>query len=157
LPHAFFADEGDDMASTLNGATTPDRLPGKGHGTGALGPSDTSDTGSDVTGGPGLIEGDALGLDQGTNEDPERSANATAGATIGDTDLDADTDSVGTGERKTVGREPSTRANSDRVPDRIERVPDVVPGGGESSGLASDRGGGSTGGGRTPSSGSGGL
>jgi hypothetical protein len=115
------------MASTLNGATTPDRVLGKGHGTGALGPSDTSDTGSDVTGGPGLIEGDAIGLDQGTSEDPERSASATAGATIGDTDLDARTDSTGTGERKTAGREPAVRANSDRLADRIERGPEVAP------------------------------
>jgi hypothetical protein len=112
------------MASTLDGATTRDRMLGKGHGAGALGPSDTSDTGSDVTGGPGLIEGDVIGLDQGTNEDPERSAGATAGSTIGDTDLDSDTDSVGTGERKTVGREPAGRANSDRLTDRIERVPE---------------------------------
>jgi hypothetical protein len=114
------------MASTLNGAPTPDRVLGKGHGTGALGPGDTSDTGADVTGGPGLIEGDMIGLDQGTNEDPERSKNANAGATLGDADLDADTDSVGTGERKTAGREPQTPANSDRSPDRIDRMPDGV-------------------------------
>jgi hypothetical protein len=138
------------MASTLEGAKTPDRALGKGHGTGALGPSDTSDTGSDVTGGPGLIEGDVIGLGQGTNEDPERSASATAGATIGDTDLDSDTDSSGTGERRAVGREPRSRANSDRSTDHIERAPDVVPSGGGSSGLAADRGGGTTGGGRTP-------
>jgi hypothetical protein len=108
------------MASTLNGAPAPDRVVGKGHGTGALGPSDTSDTGADVTGGPGLIEGDVIGLDQGTNEDPERSAIATAGATLGDSDLDSDTDCTGTGERKTAGREPGARVNSDRSPDRIE-------------------------------------
>lgn len=74
----------------------------------------------------------SISLDQGTNEDPQRSAAATAGSTIGDTDLDSDTDSVGTGERKTVGREPATRANSDRLTDRIERMPDAVPDGGES-------------------------
>jgi hypothetical protein len=114
------------MASTLNGAPEPDRVLGTGHGTGSLGPSDTSDSGSDVTGGPGLIEGDVIGLDQGTNEDPERSSRANAGATMGDVDLDSDTDSVGTGERKTVGREPQTHANSDRSPDRIDRTPEGV-------------------------------
>jgi hypothetical protein len=142
------------MASTLDGASAPDRVLDKGHGTGALGPSDTSDTGSDITGGPGLVEGDAIGLDQGTHEDPERGANATAGSTIGDTDLDSDSDSVGTGERKAVGREPRTRANSDRGPDHLEGMPTgTVPGGRNSSGLAADLGGGTTGGGRTPSGG----
>lgn len=145
------------MASTLNGSAPRDRVLNKGHGTAALGPSDTSDTGSDITGGPGLIEGDAIGLDQGTNEDPERGAIGTAGSTIGDTDLDSDSDSTGTGERKTVGREPRKPANSDRGTDHIERIPDGVASGGESSGLGTDRGGGSTGGGRTPSGGSGKL
>jgi hypothetical protein len=145
------------MASTLDGATTRDRVLGKGHGTGALGPSDTSDTGSDVTGGPGLIEGDAIGLNQGTNEDPERSTAATAGSTLGDADLDSDTDSVGTGERKTVGREPAARANADRLTDRIERMPEILPGGGEASGLETDRGAGTTGRGRPPGSGRGTL
>jgi hypothetical protein len=28
----------------------------KGHGTGALGPSDTSDSGSDIRGGPGVVD-----------------------------------------------------------------------------------------------------
>ena len=33
---------------------SPDRVVGRGHGTGALGPSDSSDSGSDIAGGPGL-------------------------------------------------------------------------------------------------------
>jgi hypothetical protein len=49
----------------------PDRILGKGHGTRALGPSDSSDSGSDVS---------------------------DAGAGIGDENLDSDTDRFGTGE-----------------------------------------------------------
>ncbi len=45
---------------------------GKGHGTGALGPGDTSDSGSDMQG-PGLSTDDtAVGLDTGTTDDPDR-------------------------------------------------------------------------------------
>jgi len=56
---------------------TPDRQLGKGHGTDALGPSDSSDTGSDVQGGPAAEE-DLL---------------------------DSDTDAAGTGERGPAGKE----------------------------------------------------
>ena len=55
------------MASTLLGGRAKDRVVDSGHGTGALGPSDTSDSGSDVTGAPGTVEGDVIGLDRGTN------------------------------------------------------------------------------------------
>jgi hypothetical protein len=127
------------MASTLEGGAPRDRVLGTGHTTGELGPSDTSDTGSDVTGGPGLIEGDVIGLDHGTNEDPERGSNATAGATLGDMDLDSDTDSTGTGERKTAGREPRTPANIDREPYHIERIPDEPLSGVDSSAPATER------------------
>src|SRR5439155_5860253 len=44
----------------------------KGHGTDALGPSDTSDSGSDLQGGHGLVMDEDLGLDTGTNEDATR-------------------------------------------------------------------------------------
>lgn len=43
------------VGSTLNPdnfPAVPDRVLGRGHGTGALGPSDTSDSGSDITGAP---------------------------------------------------------------------------------------------------------
>ena len=114
------------MASTLTDATSKDRIVTKGHGTSALGPSDTSDSGSDVVGGPGLIEGDAIGLDRGTNEDVEAGVAHTAGADIGDADLDSDSDSVGTGEHAAAGRELRTPLDSDRLPDRIERlIPDA--------------------------------
>jgi hypothetical protein len=113
------------MASTLTGGRGKDREILKGHGTDALGPSDTSDSESDISGGPGLVEGDVIGLDHGTNEDIEALAR-TAGADIGDSELDSDSDSVGTGEHMAAGREPGARANSDLLPDHIERIADIA-------------------------------
>lgn len=105
-------------------ATTPtrDRETGKGHGTRALGPSDTSDSGSDVVGGPGLgAAADDIDLDRGTNLDSNigGAAATDAGADLGDTDLDSDTDSGGTGERMTAGRDQPVRADADRDTDRV--------------------------------------
>jgi hypothetical protein len=112
------------MASTLMGGRGKDRETQKGHGTGALGPSDTSDSASDIAGGPGIIEGDMIGLDHGTNEDLD-TRSGTAGADIGDADLDSDSDSVGTGEHVTAGRDPQGRANGDLLPDHIETIPGI--------------------------------
>ena len=106
----------------------PDRVVGKGHGTGALGPSDTSDTGSDVAGGPGLgLDVDELiKLGTGTTSDLEAStAGGTAGPDVGDADLDSDSDSSGTGERATVGRDTVVRDGADIDVDHIEAMPDV--------------------------------
>jgi hypothetical protein len=92
--------------STLDhGAETPpDRT--KGHGTAALGPSDSSDSGSDIQGGPGLNRDDGLGMPAGTTSDPDVDGiGATAGADIGDADLDSDSDRFGTGERAAAGRD----------------------------------------------------
>lgn len=72
----------------------PDRKLGKGHGTDALGPSDRSDTGSDVQGGPAAEEG------------------------LSDTDTDAE----GTGERGAVGRE-RDEPGADIGTDHIETIP----------------------------------
>jgi len=113
------------MASTLRDARGRDRETQKGHGTGALGPSDTSDSASDIAGAPGIIEGDVIGLDHGTYEDVDGTPTRTAGADIGDADLDSDTDSVGTGEHMTAGREPAGADNRDIRPDHIERIPAV--------------------------------
>ena len=81
----------------------------KGHGTAALGPSDSTDSGSDIQGGPGLNHDDGLTSPSGTTSDqdidPERSA--TAGPDIGDADLDSDADRMGTGERGAAGRDSS--------------------------------------------------
>jgi hypothetical protein len=108
----------------------PDRSLGKGHGTDALGPSDNSDSGSDVTGGPGfaLAADDDLipDLDQGTNEDyAEGHASDTAGADLGDDDLDSDSDSGGTGERAAAGRGGSGRDGADIDVDSIQSFEDV--------------------------------
>lgn len=96
--------------STLN--TTGESKPEvrKGHGTGALGPSDSTDSGSDIVGGPGLNRDDGLPLQRGTTSDPDVDAQgATAGPDIGDADLDSDSDRYGTGERGAAGRD-STEA-----------------------------------------------
>lgn len=90
------------------------------HSTGALGPSDLSDTGSDTVGGPGLLDAEIIGLDRGTNEDSEGGdASGTAGASMGDLDLDSDSDSSGTGERMAVAKDPSTGSQPDIGFDRI--------------------------------------
>jgi len=88
-------------------ATPPDNR--QGHGTAALGPSDSSDSGSDVLGGPGLArDGDGgLGLDTGTTSDADRhpGGHETAGPDVGDANLDSDSDRYGTGERGAAGRD----------------------------------------------------
>ena len=113
------------MASTLLGGRGKDRVTDKGHGTDALGPSDTTDSASDIAGGPGVIEGDVIGLDRGTNEDLDSGGPfRTAGPDIGDGELDSDSDSVGTGEHMAAGRD-QVQADSDIRPDRIERLSDV--------------------------------
>ena len=96
---------------------------GKGHGTGALGPSDSSDTGSDVTGGPGLSGDVGIGLDSGTTEDPDSGGTRTAGPDVGDANLDSDSDSAGTGERASAGRD-TTLADADTAIDQVITPPD---------------------------------
>ena len=119
-------------ASTLdpdNFPELPDRSLGKGHGTDALGPSDLSDTGSDVVGGPGfatnLDDDQRLHLDRGTNEEEESFAGDTAGPDVGDADFSSDSDSGGTGERASAGRDTVARDGADIDTDRIESIPDL--------------------------------
>jgi len=96
--------------STLNTTGESDPSVRKGHGTGALGPSDSTDSGSDIVGGPGLNRDDGLPLQRGTTSDPDVDGQgATAGPDIGDADLDSDSDRFGTGERGAAGRD-STEA-----------------------------------------------
>lgn len=91
--------------STLN-TTGEGAVRQKGHGTEALGPSDSSDSGSDVVGGPGLNREEGLPFQRGTTSDPDvDAAPTTAGPDLGDPDLDSDTDRFGTGERAAVGRD----------------------------------------------------
>lgn len=72
--------------------TDTDRTVDKGHGTEALGPSNSSDSGSDVAG---------------------------AGALLGDTDLSADSDAEGTGERAEAGGDNAQPPSRDVAPDRV--------------------------------------
>ena len=114
--------------STLN--TTGESRPTvrKGHGTGALGPSDSTDSGSDIVGGPGLNRDDGLPLQRGTTSDPDvDSAGATAGPDIGDADLDSDSDRYGTGERGAAGRDSTEAVDetlSERDRDGVESIAD---------------------------------
>lgn len=111
----------------------PDRQLGKGHNTGALGPSDLSDTGSDVVGGTGLAGEEDLLDDRIVAEDSERNTEpgyTDAGADMGDTDLDADSDSGGTGERAAASRDTSQPLNQDIVTDRTVDASEAGLGGG---------------------------
>jgi len=102
---------------------TRDRVIGRGHGTGALGPSDTSDSGSDVRGGPGLAQQDVLDLGSGTTSDLEPStAHGTAGPDVGDAHLESDSDAGGTGERAAVGRDADIKDGGDIGVDQIITV-----------------------------------
>jgi hypothetical protein len=113
-------------SSSLNpeNINRPDRQLGKGHGTAALGPSDTSDSGSDIVGGEGLAQqDDAIRLDTGTTSEREKStARHTAGPDVGDANLDSDTSSTGTGERATAGRDTVVSAGQDIDADHIEQI-----------------------------------
>ncbi len=119
-------------ASTLdpdNFPERPDRSLGKGHGTDALGPSDLSDTGSDVMGGPGFASNldpeQLVHLDRGTNEEEESSAGGTAGPDVGDANFSSDSDVGGTGERASAGRDTVVEDGADIDTDRIESIPDL--------------------------------
>ncbi|HYY62688.1 MAG TPA: hypothetical protein VE756_15000 [Burkholderiales bacterium] len=97
----------------------------------SLGPSDTSDSGSDMAG-PGLVGDDALHLDRGTNEDPEggKVGKIEAGASVGDREMDDTSDASGTGEHLTAGKEPRVRLDKDRDTDRVVRSDEAGLGGG---------------------------
>lgn len=106
---------------------SPDRVVGRGHGTGALGPSDSSDSGSDISGGPGLgldlERTEALDFDEGNTSDLDTSsAGGSAGPDVGDANLDSDSDSSGTGERATAGRDTVVRDGADIDVDHIDTI-----------------------------------
>jgi hypothetical protein len=123
------------MGSTLD----PDNFPAgktrrkiqKGHDTRSLGPSDSSDSGSDMAG-PGYVDDDALNLDRGTNQDTEagRDDVADAGPSIGDLDMDDNSDRFGTGEHLTAGKDPAIDVDADRDVDRIVGADEAGLGGG---------------------------
>jgi hypothetical protein len=108
-------------ASTLDPDNTPepDRQLGRGHSNKALGPSDLSDTGSDVQGGMRPVDEPelGLGLDRGTTEDPD-THNIEAS--------DENEDSTGTGEDDTAGRNHDVDMSADIEADRIDYIsPDL--------------------------------
>jgi hypothetical protein len=72
----------------------PDRILGSGHGVRSLGPSDSSDSGSDMSG-----SGDT------------------------DDELDSDSDRSGTGERAAAEGEVEVRDGADIDTDRVESIP----------------------------------
>jgi hypothetical protein len=98
--------------STLNQTGESKPGIGKGHGTGALGPSDSSDSGSDIVGNRGLKNDNGLPLERGSTSDPDQdSRGATAGPDVGDADLESDSDRYGTGERAAAGRDSAEPAD----------------------------------------------
>lgn len=106
------------QSSVAGGRRMPQR--DEGNRVGLLGPSDTSDSGSDIMGGPGLADTQAQGLDEGTTSDIDRSLGA--GADYGDPELDAQSDSTGTGERALADRDGGFEEAGDISPDRVERL-----------------------------------
>lgn len=109
-------------SNILGGERTPQRPSGRSLRD--LGPSDTSDTGSDIAGAPGAIDGLPEDLDGGPISDIGRAAGA--GADLGDAEMDGDSDRGGTGEATSAGREPRGVEGADIMPDRT-----VGPGGEE--------------------------
>ena len=120
-------------SSTLdpdNFPEAPDRSLGKGHGVDSLGPSDISDSGSDVVGGPGfaanLDDDQVLQLDTGTTSDNEAGyAHDSSGADMGDPNMESDSDFGGTGERAAAGRDLNIKDGADIDTDHIESIPDL--------------------------------
>lgn len=121
------------MASSniLGGDPAPARPPG--HGTADLGPSDSSDSGSDLAGAAGTAADAGLDADSGTTSDIDRALGA--GPDLGDTDLDADSDAGGTGERRAAGRDSSAPAAADIAPDRLTRDPGGLTAGDDPEGI----------------------
>lgn len=101
--------------STLDPDNLPenDRRLGTGHGIDALGPSDISDTGSDVQGGYRAIDEAELGLDRGTNEDSDTHT-LPAGYASGD--------APGTGDDSTAVRLDDVELGGDIGFDRIDLI-----------------------------------
>jgi hypothetical protein len=93
--------------------------PAAGRDSASLGPSDTTDSGSDVAG----LDDD---LDPGgpldTISEPDSLRPMTAPET-----LSADSDSTGTGERRSAGSDAGAREAADISPDSIQTIADIDP------------------------------
>jgi hypothetical protein len=122
------------MSSTLdpeNLVPTGNQVPVKGHDIKSLGPSDSSDSGSDMAG-PGLVNDDMLELDRGTNTDVESGSynDVDAGSAVGDREMDDNSDRYGTGEHLTAGKDPKVHVSADIDVDRIVSAEEAGLGGG---------------------------
>lgn len=122
------------QSSIAGGDPLPPTPPG--HGTKDLGPSDTSDSASDIAGAPGWA-GEVLADDSGNTSDVDRKAGA--GPDLGDSDLDSDTDAWGTGERMAAGRDSSAREAGDIEPDRVTEDPGGMARGDDPEGIGVTR------------------
>lgn len=96
----------------------PDRSLGKGHGTGALGPSDSSDSGSDIQGAPSLHEQAERPLERDVGSDA-----ITVMPAAEDDDYFADSDAAGTGERASADMDDDFVDGQDIGTDHIETIP----------------------------------
>ena len=103
----------------------------KGHDVRSLGPSDSSDSGSDMAG-PGLVNDDVLNLDRGTNADVETGSynRVDDGSSVGDLGMSDNSDRYGTGEHVTAGKDPRGPTNADIDSDRIVGPAEAGLGGG---------------------------
>lgn len=100
------------MSSTLNPDEEPQQVVKETAGTtGALGPSDSSDSGSDVAGAKRHPFDVDTELDNHALE-------------TGDSELGSDTDRAGTGERAAADGDSTLIADGDIEPDRIIESPD---------------------------------
>jgi hypothetical protein len=122
------------MSSTLdpdNLVPSGNRQSIKGHDVKSLGPSDSSDSGSDMTG-PGLVNDDMINLDRGTNADIESGSydGTDAGNSVGDLGMTDNSDRYGTGEHVTAGKDPRSPVNADIDADRIVGPAEAGLGGG---------------------------
>lgn len=111
------------MGTTLTPENLPPQRPAAvapGHDVKSLGPSDSSDSGSDMAG-PGLIDADMMNLDRGTMEDMVAGDDdvADAGPSVGDVDMDEDSDRNGTGTRMSADLDPRAGDAADIAPDRV--------------------------------------
>jgi hypothetical protein len=104
------------MATSSILGTDPTSIPVEGRDTAALGPSDSTDSGSDIAG----LEDD---LDPGGPLDSIAEPDSLRPMTSPET-LGADSDSRGTGERRSAGSDAGHEA-ADIAPDSIQTVADI--------------------------------
>ena len=113
--------------STLNTTGEGKPVTQKGHGTGALGPSDSTDSGSDIVGGPGLNREGGLPLQRGTTSDPDVDARADdsrpgyrrRGSRFGQRSLSAPASAAAAGRDST---EPVDETLTEHDPDESESM-----------------------------------